>query len=527
METTMSQHGKRCSAMAGRLFWLAAPAAVAIGMVALAAPDLQQRARRNAVASAAPLTMVLGRPTDRSITLSVLAPTAIEAFVEYGTTSGQYSDKTGTAVADSGEPFEISIGPLQANNRYYYRLRQRRPGQTSWETSDEQTFMTARAPGSRFSFGVQGDSHPERNSKMYDASLYIRTMEHVRREQPDFYFLLGDDFSIERLISSKTASQTTVDTVYAFRRPFLGRMAGSTSIFLVNGNHEEAARFLLDGTPNNPAVFAAKARTKFYPLPAPDAFYTGNSETVEHIGLLRDYYAWTWGDALFVVIDHYWHSSVVVDAPPGGGGGDENRKRGTGGNQKGGAGGNAARAAGRNRDLWAVTIGDLQYAWLKRTLETSKARYKFVFAHHVTGTGRGAIEGAGFYEWGGRDPRGTATFQQKRPTWELPVHQLMVKTGVTILFQGHDHLFARQEKDGVIYQEVPNPADHTYTAFNRDAYRSGDIMPNSGYLLVTVAPESVRVDYVRSYLPKDETAHHKDGEVAHSYAVTSRTLLGK
>ncbi len=34
----------------------------------------------------------------------------------------------------------------------------------------------------------------------------------------------------------------------------------------------------------------------------------------------------------------------------------------------------------------------------------------------------------------------------------------MVKTGVTIFFQGHEHLLARQEKDGVIYQEVPNPA---------------------------------------------------------------------
>ena len=35
----------------------------------------------------------------------------------------------------------------------------------------------------------------------------------------------------------------------------------------------------------------------------------------------------------------------------------------------------------------------------------------------------------------------------------MPVHQLMVKNGVTIFFQGHDHLFARQERDGMVYQE--------------------------------------------------------------------------
>jgi len=121
-----------------------------------------------------------------------------------------------------------------------------------------------------------------------------------------------------------------------------------------------------------------------------------------------------------------------------------------------------------------------------------------------------------------RSGRISTQFKDKRPNWELPIHQLMVKTGVTIFFQGHDHLFARPEKDGVIYQKVPNPADATYTAFNRDAYRSGDILPNAGHLRVTVSPSNVLVKYVRSYLPKDETPEHKNGEVAFSYKVAGR-----
>jgi hypothetical protein len=99
----------------------------------------------------------------------------------------------------------------------------------------------------------------------------------------------------------------------------------------------------------------------------------------------------------------------------------------------------------------------------------------------------------------------------------------MVKTGVTIFFQGHDHLFARQEKDGVIYQEVPNPADATYTAFNEEAYRSGDTFPNSGYLRVRVAPEGATVEYVRMFLPRDEQPPDRvSGTVQFRYTSATR-----
>ena len=70
----------------------------------------------------------------------------------------------------------------------------------------------------------------------------------------------------------------------------------------------------------------------------------------------------------------------------------------------------------------------------------------------------------------------------------------MVKNGVTIFFQGHDHLFARQELDGIVYQTVPNPADNTYTARSTEAYLSGDILDNSGYLNVTVSPTQLDVN---------------------------------
>jgi hypothetical protein len=132
------------------------------------------------------------------------------------------------------------------------------------------------------------------------------------------------------------------------------------------------------------------------------------------------------------------------------------------------------------------------------------------------------VDACDLHEWGGRNRRGDWEFAQRRPGWELPVHQLMVRHGLTIFFQGHDHLFARQERDGIVYQAVPLPADHGYVAYNEDRYGSGVKLPNAGHLRVTVAPEEVKADYVRCYLPKDETDRRKTGEVANSYTFKAK-----
>ena len=492
------------------------------------------------------LSQILGRPTDDSVTLSVLSTSDLEAYVEFGDETGKFPRRTETSRSNARSPFEFELDGLQPDTRYFYRLCTRRPGQDTFSIGDEYTFHTQRRPGSTFSFALQGDSHPERLGKMFSPDLYVQAMRNVEKNRPDFYLTMGDDFSLDRLVNRGTLEQSSVDRVYAHQRSFLGIVGSSSPLFLVNGNHEQAGANWLDGTPKNPAVMAATARNRFFALPAPDDFYSGDKKEIGFVGLLRDYYAWTWGDALFVVMDPYWHSPVPVDSAQGneaggrkqrGSVGDERRggsaggQRGgdqRGGKRRGGSGGEDRDASrgGRVRDWWGMSIGDEQYKWLKDTLEQSKARYKFVFCHHVMGTGRGGIEMAHLYEWGGKSQDGTWLFDEKRPDWEKPIHQLMVDTGVTVFFQGHDHLFCRQELDGVVYQSVPNPADDTYQAFNRDAYRTGDILPNSGHLLVTVSPENVRLDYVRSFLPEDK-AEGENGKTAFSFTVPAKPLAGE
>ena len=451
------------------------------------------------------LSVVLGRVSDRSVTVSALAKEPMEGHFEYGTASGSYDRKTNRVALPAGKPAEMVLDHLQPNTEYFYRLQWRQPGEAAFRARPESHFHTQRAAGSTFTFGVQGDSHPER-PKMSDPALYARTLLNAAAGRPDFYICLGDDFSVDTL---RTIDADTVAQRYALQRPFLGLVAQSAPLFLVNGNHEQASLFNFNqtGTPHDVAVWAQSARNRHFPLPAPDGFYTGDAEPLKSIGPLRDYYAWTWGDALFVILDCYWHSPAQVDNPLHG---DE------GGN------GDKSHDGHKDRDWWGITLGDAQCHWFQRTLEQSKAKFKFVFAHHVLGSGRGGIEESGLYEWGGRNKRGDWEFSQRRPGWELPIHQLMARHGVTIFFQGHDHLFARQERDGVVYQEVPMPTDQGYVAYNQDRYQSGVKLPNSGHLRVTVSPEQVKVDYVRCYLPKDETGQRKTGDVAHSYTIKAK-----
>ncbi|MCE9636684.1 MAG: metallophosphoesterase [Planctomycetes bacterium] len=469
----------------------------------------------------AALSVVLGCPTDTSIVVSVRSAEAVEAYVEVGTEPGKFTAKTAAGAIPAGTAVEVPLTGLKADTEYVYRLRTKARGAAEFAVGEEQRFRTQRKPGSAFTFALQGDSHPERLGKMFDPDLYVRTLRNVAADDPDFYVTLGDDFSIERLIERGPLTQQSVDQVYALQRGFLGIVGCTAPLFLVNGNHEQAARYLLDGTPDNAAVYAGRARISHFPLPEPGRFYTGDAEPVPHVGLLRDYYAFTWGDALFVTIDPYWHSAAPVDNEAG----VQGTNDGAGGTDKGPKGekGGRKNKGGRNRDLWAVGLGDAQYAWLRTTLETSSAKFKFVFAHHVLGTGRGGVEQARLYEWGGLDRNGTSRFAEKRPGWALPIHDLFVKTGVTIFFQGHDHIYAHQELDGVVYQSTPNPGDATYTAFNREAYTSGDVLPNSGHLRVTVRPEDVRVDYVRSVLPGEEKrAGTQNAAVGFSYTVKPR-----
>jgi hypothetical protein len=434
-----------------------------------------------------PMDIILGRPTQRSITASVLAYQDGDGYIEFGTQTGVHPNKTPVRSFAKGQPVEILIDALQPNTQYYYQVFYRAGNSGGFTPLAEKSFYTQRAPSSAFTFDIQADSHLDSNSNL---DVYARTLANELGDKPDFLIDLGDTF-----MTNKYQPYTAAQKQYLAQRYFLGLLAPSP-LFLVLGNHdgEDAPRGAL-GAANDMSVWSAKLRTQYFPNPMPNDFYTGNATPDKNVGALQDYYAWEWGDALFIVLDPYWFT------PP---------QRGI-------------------TDNWNPTFGTVQYQWLKKTLETSRAKWKFVFIHQLIGgldkDGRGGAEAAKYFEWGGNNADGRYGFTAKRPGWAMPIHQLLVQNKVNIVFHGHDHLFIKQDLDGIVYQEVPQPSAARFDATNSAkeyGYVTGDVLPSSGHLRVTVSSSQVKVDYVRAYLPQDENAQRKNGKIDYTYTLTGR-----
>ena len=432
------------------------------------------------------LDVILARPADQSVTVSVLAYHDREGYVEYGTASSEYALGTKVTRWTAMTPSEVVLDGLDRNKRYYYRVRYREPDDAEFQATEHFTFHTQRPPGSTFTFTVQADSHLDGPTS---PELYTQTIANARRAKPDFHVDLGDTFMTDKYGRDYTAARQQ----YLAQRYYLGLVCHSAPLLFVIGNHDGEAGRWLDGTTDNMGVWSHSMRTTHFPTPVPDGFYTGNATALPHLGLPQNYYAWHWGDALFVVLDPYWHTVL--------------RSR-------------------QDGDHWYRTLGREQYDWLRNTLETSSARFKFVFIHHLVGgtdsSGRGGAEAASYFEWGGHSLDGRYEFDARRPGWEEPIHQLLVDNNVSVVFHGHDHFYARQDLDGVVYQLVPQPGHGRYGNIRTAAeygYTSGDILAGAGHIRVKLEPDSAGITYILSVLPKDETLDWRNGTVAHAYVL--------
>ncbi len=211
--------------------------------------------------------------------------------------------------------------------------------------------------------------------------------------------------------------------------------------------------------------WAQRQREENFPIIRADGFYSGAPKK----GL---YYSWNWGDATFVVLDPFLSTT---------------------------------QKSRTDEDGWNWTLGEAQFKWLEETLRKSTARYKFIFIHHLVGgfngEARGGVEAADRFEWGGKQE-----FPTKRSGWAEPIHALMVRHHVTAMFHGHDHLYVRQEKDGIVYLEVPQPSmarsDQTNSA-EKYGYTTGKLLGSSGHIRVTVSADAVKLEYVKSLAGKD------------------------
>jgi hypothetical protein len=433
---------------------------------------------------------MLTRPTDKSININLVAEKDVEAFVEYGLNKANYPYKSAVVQGIGTVPFNIVLENLLPGTKYYYHVKYKVADSNDYVTRDEFSFTTQRAKGKSFSFAVEADPHLDNNT---DPELYERTLQNILEGENDFLIDLGDSF-----MSEKEANKTKETTLqrHLLLRTYYDIACHSVSLFLVIGNHEGELGSQLTGTENCLPVWATQIRKQYYPNPIPDGFYSGNTKEELFVGFRQSYYSYEWGDALFVVIDPYWNTLT------------------------------------KQGDNWRFSLGKDQYDWFKNVLETSKAKFKFVFCHQIIGgkdtQGRGGSDYAQYYEMGGMNEDGTWGFDSQRKGWELPIHQLMVKNHVNVFFHGHDHFFVQQEKDGVTYQLVPQPGYPGNKSTEQAAeygYLTGTMFPSSGYLKVTLVDSTAKIDYIKSYLPSMETSQKKNGMVEYSYTIKSKNSV--
>jgi hypothetical protein len=433
---------------------------------------------------------ILGRPTDSTITISYLSDTATEVYWEYGTSPGNYSMNTPTANAVAKTPLEVVFRNLLPNTKYYYRLNYRNTGSAgSFQSAIEYSFQTHRPHGNNFTFAIEADPHLDSNSI---PAAYALTIQNMAAKKPDFLIDLGDIFMSEKLPVKTQAEITKRHLLY---RPYFNEVCQSSPLYLVIGNHEGELGWVANGSAASLPAMASNTRKLYYPNPIPNSFYSGDTIPENFVGLRGNYYSWEWGDALFIVLDPFWYSKSKGD--------------------------------------WNYTLGKDQYDWFKRVLTASTAKYKFVFCHNLVGgytsDARGGAEYADFFEMGGLNADSTYGFDANRPGWGKPIHTLMKENGVNIFFHGHDHFYGKQDKDNIVYLEVPQPSCSNIK--NNQAakygYTSGTILSGRGYILVTVDADSVKSEYFRTYLPAEEDATHKNGELAASFSLAPTTSMNE
>ena len=427
--------------------------------------------------------LILGRPTADSVTLSILSYEGVEGLVAFGSEVSALTTRTPLRRFNKDSPVEVELTGLRPNTRYSYQFQSRAEGRGDLKVSAEGSFTTARPPGSQFVFTVQADSHLDFGT---DPEIYKKSLANVLAARADFHVDLGDTFMTDKRTDYRDALPH-----YIAQRYYFGLVGADVPVFLVLGNHdgEQPGK----GGGDAMALWSNAQRKKYFPNPEPNAFYSGNATPHPKAGLLQNYYAFEWGDGLFIALDPYWYSH------------DRNR----------------------GGDNWGRTLGREHYEWLRKTLAASRAKFTFVFLHHLVGgetrEGRGGSEAAAFFEWGGCDLDGRESFAQKRPGWDAPIHRLLLRRGGgVVVFHGHDHLYAQQERDGIVYQLVPQPGHSRFDNIRSAGdygYKSGVIAGASGILRVNVSAQQALVEYVRAYQENAENGTRKTGAVSHRYTV--------
>jgi hypothetical protein len=100
----------------------------------------------------------------------------------------------------------------------------------------------------------------------------------------------------------------------------------------------------------------------------------------------------------------------------------------------------------------------------------------------------------------------------------MPIHSLLIKYGVDVVFHGHDHFYGNQNLDGIIYQELPQPGAFENSKPNPTAaygYKQGTFLTGTGYMKVSVNAITATFEYIGTSVSDP----NRNKIILHSYSV--------
>jgi hypothetical protein len=388
----------------------------------------------NSGSAALPISIKNTQISINSIQINVLSTTDLKAYLEYGFQKSKYSKKSSIVTLAKGQVKSLVISDLSPDSTVFFRVRYALIGRS--------TFLALPAIQAKTNsfvsnsvFAIQADPHMDENSS---ADVYNGTLAQIVAASPAFLMDLGDIFMVDKL-SDK--SEKNIRARFVLMKDFYKKL-GSIPLKICLGNHDGELGYSKFNTKNY--------RKEYFP-----------DETYD-----LAYYSFTGPDQLHVVLDPFTYTTK-----------------------------NPTSAG------WEWTLGNTQYDWLVDTLTNSTATHKFVYIHHLLvgdAQSRGGVEIAKYNEWGGLNKDGSNGFAINRPGWDKPIHQLLLDTKVGFVFKGHDHLYVKQELDGIIYQTVPQPS-HPGEKLDvkQYGYLSGKGVGGSGFIKVSTEGKVAKIDFIK------------------------------
>jgi len=391
-----------------------------------------------------------------SAVLRTGAPAALRARVRDESTVDW--TELGAPSSPAADSAQWTVEGLEPGRRYDYEIHM-----TGVAAGGQEQLLylgsavTAREPGSAFTFALLTDSHiPPRNPIQagttvgtdffgFAESTLLQVASDISASHPDFLIHMGDMLDYHLFgFNEPPPDSAWARLGYLNYRRLLGDTLGHAAHFPVIGNWDGEDGFFT----SEEIQRSASQRMLYVPGPHPDTYPQGGSQN-------EDYYAFTWGDALFVVLNvmTYTPTPHLLGVNPG------------------------------LPDDW--TLGDQQRTWLEQTLAAATSKWRFLFIHHTVGGAAGNTTDSAYGRGGG---------QAARVGEQSVVHDMMLKYGVQIFFYGHDHVFTDMVVDDIHYT-LPGSAGAPWK-FDTSTTGYANYWPDSGYGRVHVSQERVQVDFV-------------------------------